>query len=450
VFLATLVVGLVIFGVAAAHGYGIHRDELYFIDCGKFLDWGYVDHSLVLPLAARLLGGNLALMQLAVIAAVAGLAAAGAEWGRRLGGTIAQQWLTAILFLSMPGLIGGAATFGTVVFEQLGAAWLGVAFVRFRQSPTRLALFELILMAFVVGLVKPSGILLSATFAVVMFIHYRKLGWRSVGVVAASLIGAAPFFSWQANHGWPIMEFTAAQRSDRPPLAIYLVMALIMLGPVGIAATTVCRRTIGRSWALWFAIAGIALFAILQGKPYYAVSFFFPLLAEVASVLPAARRWFSAGVIGILIGIGLLLPVWPRHQVGQSFLPLQSSSRERVDWIEWVEKLQQIAITHGATATITSNYGQAAALRQLGDGSVTPICGHNQNAFWPSPPINSDPMIAIGYSRRWLELRFVRVESVGILRNQYGVPNEEEGRTVWRVQDRRPGVDLSRDLRHFD
>jgi hypothetical protein len=36
--------------------YGVHRDELYFIDCGAHLDFGYVDHAPLVPWLAWLAG----------------------------------------------------------------------------------------------------------------------------------------------------------------------------------------------------------------------------------------------------------------------------------------------------------------------------------------------------------------------------------------------------------
>jgi len=38
--------------LATARGYGIFRDELYYLACAEHLDWGYVDHP---PLVAVML-----------------------------------------------------------------------------------------------------------------------------------------------------------------------------------------------------------------------------------------------------------------------------------------------------------------------------------------------------------------------------------------------------------
>jgi hypothetical protein len=57
-------------------GYGLFRDELYFIDCGRHLDWGYVDQAPMVALQARaaeLLFGH-SLVGLRLFSAFAGAA----------------------------------------------------------------------------------------------------------------------------------------------------------------------------------------------------------------------------------------------------------------------------------------------------------------------------------------------------------------------------------------
>src|SRR2546426_9437458 len=59
--------------LATAGQYGYFRDELYFLDCGRHLDWGYVDCAPAIAVYAKialLLGGSLPVLR--ALAALAG------------------------------------------------------------------------------------------------------------------------------------------------------------------------------------------------------------------------------------------------------------------------------------------------------------------------------------------------------------------------------------------
>jgi hypothetical protein len=450
VFIVTVVIGALVAIVASALGYGIHRDELYYIDCGNRLDWGYVDHSLVVPLVARLLGGRFELLVVCVILLVAGIATIGAKWARMLGGSVSQQWLAAIIFVSMPGVVGGATTFGTVVFEQFAACVFGMSILNFTVHRNKGSVRLLLLSALLVGSVKPTGMLLVLAFSATMFIGNRSDLRTPLAIVTSGALGALPFLLWQNSHQWPILQFVAAQKFDRDPIALFFPMALMMFGPFALAATFGALRQLKWSASLWLAIAGVVLFALLGGKPYYCVPFFFPFAAELVVSMRNTQRWQAIGLAAAFIGVGLLMPVWPRIWLSQPYFPLQGSSRERIDWRDWTRQVVEIATQNDVHAVMAANYGQAGAIRQLAPPGFDVLCGHNQNAFWPNWNLASNRILVVGYSERWLRQRFSEVRQVGTLRNQFGVTNEENDRPVFLVDGKIFAVDLATELRHFD
>ena len=82
-------------------GYGYERDELYYLICERFLDWGYVDQPPMVALQARavtaLFGTSLvAVRMLSALAGAAKVVLAGLlAWslGGRYSGAIITRWV---------------------------------------------------------------------------------------------------------------------------------------------------------------------------------------------------------------------------------------------------------------------------------------------------------------------------------------------------------------------
>ena len=130
-----LVLGLaaarVLFHLLTHRGYGVFRDELYYLACAEHLDFGYVDHPPLAPALAWLvrhtLGDSLvAVRLLPALASGATVAFAGFAC-HALGGGQLALWLACLGTLFSPVLLAFGHTFSMNVFEPLfwaSATWL--------------------------------------------------------------------------------------------------------------------------------------------------------------------------------------------------------------------------------------------------------------------------------------------------------------------------------------
>ena len=91
----------------SVRNYGYFRDELYYLDMARHLDWGYVDSAPLVALYAKLamlMGGSLAALR--ILPAIAGtlLVALSILIARELGGGRFAQLLTGLAVLIAPGV----------------------------------------------------------------------------------------------------------------------------------------------------------------------------------------------------------------------------------------------------------------------------------------------------------------------------------------------------------
>src|SRR5437868_5116501 len=98
--------------------YGYFRDELYFLDCGRHLDWGYVDMAPMIALFARValvLGGSLQVLR--IMAGIGGAAVVALTmliaW--RLGGGKFAQAVAGLCAAMAPVYLAGGRDRKSVV-----------------------------------------------------------------------------------------------------------------------------------------------------------------------------------------------------------------------------------------------------------------------------------------------------------------------------------------------
>src|SRR5262245_51603512 len=116
--------------LALAGRYGYFRDELYFLDCGRHLAWGYVDHAPLVGLVARvalLLGGSLPVLRAIPALAGAALVALAILIAHRLGGGRFAQALTGLAVLCAPIYLVMSSLMTMNALEPL--FWMGAAYL---------------------------------------------------------------------------------------------------------------------------------------------------------------------------------------------------------------------------------------------------------------------------------------------------------------------------------
>jgi len=95
----------------------------------------------------------------------------------------------------------------------------------------------------------------------------------------------------------------------------------------------------------------------------------------------------------------------------------------------------------GRAVVFTGNYGEAGALRRYGPdrGLSLAYSGHNGFAEWGPPPQEAQPVIVVGYPRRWLDEDFRGCRQAATVDNGEGVDNEEQGGAVYLCDAPRGG-----------
>jgi hypothetical protein len=457
--------------LAVVNHYGIFRDELYYLACGRHLAWGYVDHPPVVALmgrAAAWFGESMLAIRILPILLSGLLVFLVGAIARRLGGERFAQVLAASVVSLSPHFL--------FVFHILSmnsvevvlwalAAWLVLVAVQTERAWPWLAF----------GVAAGVGLLSKHSMAVFGFGIFAGLlvtparralltPWPWIGgLIAAALF--TPHLWWQHVHGWPTAEFVRNAQEFKiaeQSVGSFLTQLALMMTPIALplwlagAWWLLAGRasTAGRLLAVC-AIVVALVFIAQRSKPYYATAVMPMLLAAGAVALERAtdrrRIWrrtaaavLIAGAVPIVpMGLPLVpedtftrytaaLGITPANQERQELGVLPQHFADMHGWDELAREVsrvyEQLPAGERATARVwAQNYGEAGALEHFASRGRYPmprvISPHNNYWFW-GPGDEGGTLIVIGGRREDMEAAFERVDDAGRTSCRYCMPYE--------------------------
>ncbi len=459
---------------AAAIGrYGIFRDELYYVACGRQLAWGYVDHPPGVALLARiseaLFGARPEGLRILPILA-GGLVVFLAGWiAKDLGGGRFAEALASLATLVAPVFLFVFHYLSMNVIDALVWTLLGWVLLKLlRGGDPRLWLAFGAIAG--LGLLNKVSVAFLGAGVVVGLIatpERRLLAnrWPWIGGALAMVL-FAPHLAWQASHGWPLLEFAANAAAHKnvhyaPPafLGEQVQQMHPLTFPLWLGALSWCAfAREGRRYRA-VAIAYVAIFALLVaqgGKPYYLAPAY-PLLFALGAF--AFAGWLASRnvawpkpVVLLLLATGgaatapLTLPILPvetfvRYQAALGQTPGSSENHRMgrlpqhfADMHGWEglaatvgQVWQQIPEAERSRCAIFGqNYGEAGAIEVLGDryGLPDAISGHNNYYLWGPRGADGSCLIVIGDDQATLDTLFEEVRLGAIYECRNCMPYE--------------------------
>jgi hypothetical protein len=412
---APLVVAVLTLGVhvAIASRYGWFRDELYFLACGRRLDWGYVDQPPLIALISRvafaLSGGHLALYRFPAALAHAATVFLAGRFAERCGGGA----LLAALAVAVAPIFAVEGHLLTMnAFEPL--LYLSVVLLMdriVRQGEERLwpsvgALTGIALLN------KHSFVFYAACLLLGILLTPGRRALASRGLVIAlglATLIVLPHAVWQARAGFPMVELLAAQpwKNASWSLRDFVVQQVLEVNPVAVAVGAAGFVLVWREqrYAALAFLLQIALFAALKGKAYYVAAAWLPMLAAGGAAVK--QRFRPAAAVAVAASGAALLPlVLPvlsparleRYQADLGVSPPKLENKRYgalpqhlADMFGWEELRDAVAeaarqLPPGERAAVfTQNYGEAGALELFGSAGLPVISGHNSYWRWGAP-----------------------------------------------------------------
>jgi len=487
-----------LFFLATAHGYGIFRDELYYLACSEHVGLGYVDQPPLIAwitwIVRHTLGTSLLALR-AVPAAALGATILAAAWtARELGGGRFAQGLTAVCVAVAPIYLALFTILSMNAFDVL--LWtLALAILVRTLGSDRPRLWLAFGAVVGIGLENKLSVLFLGFGVVVGLLltparRHLRTPWPWLGGLLATLL-FAPHVGWQVTHGWPTLEFirnaTAHKNLPLSPLE-FLGAQLLGLNPAaaplwiaGLAALLLAAWA--RPWRAlgWAYLAVLAVMLLQHAKPYY-LSPVYPVLLAAGAVTVeraslARRRWLRPAAVTVVILVGAVVaplakPLLPEdtlvayaHALGRA---PSSDERQRLGRLDqffadmhgWPELARSVARVVDAlppadrarVCIYAQNYGEAGAIDLFGPALGLPkaISGHNSYWLWGPRGCDGSVVVVIGGGRDGLDRVFASVEPAGVHHAKDVMPYEND-LTIWVCREPKVPIEqLWPEVRHYN
>jgi len=445
--IAVCVAKLLLHIFTSVRHYGYFRDELYYMDMARHLDWGYVDAAPLIAVYTKIalwMDGSLAALRILPALAGAGLIAISILIARELGGGRYAQFLAGFCVLLCPAVIWADSLLTMNAFEPL--FWMGcILFVAriLRTGDSRLWIWFGVLAG--LGLENKHSTLsfgFAVTLALLLTDNRREFVNRWIwiaGLIAFALF--LPNLIWQIRHHFPTIEDLANVRREGKNVVLgpvaFVKEQIFDMGPIlfpvwlaGLIWFLRDRRwrVLGLTFVIFFVLMEVA-----HAKNYYVFPIYPMLLAGGAVVIerwlaprPASRRTAlqAAVIVVVLLASIPAIPLvtWflpPERMLAyQDALGIKLSKAEVhhqsllpqpvADQFGWPELVHDVANIYNSlspderaqTGIWAGNYGEAGAINEFGPQYGLPhaYSRHQNHWYWGPPPQVYQNLIVIQWS----------------------------------------------------
>lgn len=463
-----IAVAMVALELIVAGRYGMHRDELYFVECARHLSWGYVDQPPLVPAVARLVLTLIgpSLFWLRFLPALAGGATVvmTALTARQLGGGRRAQAVAAMAAAASAQDLAALHLLSTAAFDLF--FWSTITYLMTRLLTSEDPRWWLAVGAVVgAALLNKLNIVYLALGIGAGLLACRRWSllcskWLAAGVGVAALI-ASPDVVWNASHHWAQVSMLQSLHRENSTLGAslgFIPSQFIVVGPVLALVwlpglKRLLRHSAGRPLAIAYVFL-LVLYTLAGAKSYYLAGMYYVLFAgggvyieERLAARDAGRRpgppgyWIAGITAGAVVALPLTLPVLPESALATG--PWEGSINKdlsaTVGWDQLVRQIRDIASGLPATerarlVVYTGDYGAAGAIDLYGPAYRLPPAISGHNAFWwwgPDGARDQSTTIAIDLPRGYLLTMFAHVQYAGAVSTPGRVWTEERGDPIW-------------------